>query len=330
MSSLELPATAERLRWLAGRGLLDAATLERALGAAGHLPTPRAWARFFSLTLLVVGAALAVAGVFFFFAFNWDGLHRFAKLGLLAGTVAITGALALWRGLERVEGQVALFAACALLGALLAVFGQVYQTGADAFLLFATWAALILVPTLLARNAPLWMLLLALLNLSLFLYIEQRVVTGYSQRFVALFALNAVWTFGWELGRGRAGAWMASPWYRRAALTLAAGWGTLTLLQAITGRWFPNGAEPELLVGALAALVLGGVAVYYYRWRAPDLPSLSLLALCAITLITAQLSEWIGWDDALSFLVLSVFVVAQLVGASLLLVRAARAMEVSR
>lgn len=330
MNHLDQPATAARLRWLASQGLLDQATLERALVAAGHLPTPRAWARFISLTLLILGATLCIAGVFFFFAYNWGGLHRFVKLGLLAGAVALTGGFALWRGLERVEGQVALFAACALIGALLAVFGQVYQTGADAFTLFATWAALILAPTLLARNAPLWMLLLALLNLSLFLFLEQRTAVDYSQRFAALFALNTVWTLGWELGRRRAGPWMMSHWYQRVAFALAAGCGTLTALRAITSGWVFLDDELPLLAGTLAALALGGVAAFYYRWRAPDLPSLSVLALCAIILVTAQISEWIGWDDALSFLALSAIVVAQLVGASFVLVRAARSMEVTR
>lgn len=330
MNPLDQPATAERLRWLAGQGQLRPAALERALDAAGHLPTPRAWARFLNLALLVLGATFTLAGVFFFFAYNWDGLHRFVKLGLLAGAVAATGGFAVWRGLERIEGQVALFAACALLGALLAVFGQIYQTGADSFLLFATWAALILAPTLLARNAPLWMLLLALLNLSLLIFLEQRSALGYATRIAALFALNAAWVVGWELGRARAGAWMASPWYRRVGLVLAAGWGTFTALQAITGDWLVLADEPPVLVGALAAVLLGGAAAFYYRWRAPDLPTLSLLALCAIMLVTAQLSEWIGWDDAGGFLLLSAAVVAQLAVASLLLVRAARAMEAPR
>ena len=107
MNPLDQPATAGRLRWLASQGLLDQATLERALAAAGALPTPRAWSRFLGATLLVLGAVLAVAGIFFFFAYNWDGLHRFVKLGLLAGAVALAGGFAVWRDLERLEGQVA-------------------------------------------------------------------------------------------------------------------------------------------------------------------------------------------------------------------------------
>ncbi len=330
MHPLDQPATAERLRWLAAQGLLGPAALERALATAGHLPTPRAWSRFLSQALLVLGAALLLAGTFFFFAYNWDGLHRFVKLGLLMGGVAATGGFALWRGLERSAGQVALFAACALIGALLAVFGQVYQTGADSFALFLSWAALIAAPALLARNAPLWLLLLALLNLSLSLFLDQRVVAAASLLQPALFALNAAWAIGWELGRARAGAWMGSPWYMRVGLCVAAFWGTATVLQLLTRGWVIIAGELPLLAGALAALALGGAAAYYYRWRSPDLPALSLLALCAIVLATAQVSEWIGWDDAGSFLALSALVSAQLIGATALLRRAARLMEAPR
>jgi uncharacterized membrane protein len=329
MNPLDQPATAERLRWLAGQGALEPPALERALALAGHLPTPRAWARFAGLALLVLGTTFALAGIFFFFAFNWDALHRFTKLGLLAGAVAAATGLSLWRGLDSLTGQVALFAACALVGALLAVFGQIYQTGADSFLLFLTWAALIALPVALGRNAPLWMLLLALLNLSLYLFWEQRMVGGFATQAVALFALNVVWLAAWELARSRGVAWMRSLWYRRAALAVAAWWGTAVLLQVITHRWVIIDGELPLLAGALAALALGGAATFYYLRRSPDLPALSLLALCAIILITAQVSEWIGWQNAMSVLALSGLVVVQVVVATLLLRRAARSMEVA-
>ncbi|MBC8290414.1 MAG: DUF2157 domain-containing protein, partial [Planctomycetes bacterium] len=46
-------------------------------------------------------------------------------------------------------------------GVFLAVFGQVYQTGADEWLLFAGWAGLILPWTALSRFEALWILWLA-------------------------------------------------------------------------------------------------------------------------------------------------------------------------
>ena len=48
--------------------------------------------------------------------------------------------------------------AAVAVGALLAVFGQTYQTGADPFELFLTWALLIVPWTLAARFEPLYLL----------------------------------------------------------------------------------------------------------------------------------------------------------------------------
>ncbi|MET0346849.1 MAG: DUF2157 domain-containing protein [Casimicrobiaceae bacterium] len=60
-------------------------------------------------------------------------------------------ALAVWRGLDTLPGKAALVVAALLVGALLALVGQVYQTGADRFELFAAWAVAIVAWVLVAR-----------------------------------------------------------------------------------------------------------------------------------------------------------------------------------
>ena len=75
-----------------------------------------------------------------------------------------------WKvGLDRIGGQVLLLGASMLVGVFLAVFGQVYQTGADAYQLFVAWAALIFAWVLLGRFGALWIMWLALLNIGLML-----------------------------------------------------------------------------------------------------------------------------------------------------------------
>ncbi|GAB4441607.1 MAG: hypothetical protein OHK0015_39100 [Chloroflexi bacterium OHK40] len=328
MDPLDQPASAVQVRRLAAGGLLGPAEAERALALAGVLPSPRAWVRFGAVALLVAGTALCLAGLFFFFAYNWADLHRFAKFALLQAAVLMTASYALWRGLERLDAQVALFAACALVGALLAVFGQVYQMGADSYTLFLSWAALIAIPTFLARNAPLWMLLVALLNLSLFFAWEQRLGAPGELRDDALFALNALAVGVWAWARGRGNAWMRPSAYERALFALATCCGSAVLLDVI------EGSDPSVGVVAwlapLAALALAAVAVTYYLRRAPDLVALSLLALAAIVVLTAQAWRWIGSDDAFGVLALGVLVLAQVAVATLLLLRAARRMGVLR
>src|SRR3546814_15416019 len=73
---------------------------------------------------------------------NWNDLGRFAKFGLV-GLLLIVAVIGYWRlGVDRAAGKASLLVASILLGALLALFGQTYQTGADTWELFANWAVL--------------------------------------------------------------------------------------------------------------------------------------------------------------------------------------------
>ncbi len=157
------------LDW-AEQGRIAPQKLRAALELGAVLPTADEWRCFLDRMLLFMGVVLIAAGVIFFFAFNWQEMGRLAKIGPVE--VLILGALGLlWRlGLERAAGKASLLAASLLVGALLALIGQIYQTGADSYELFAVWAAAILPWALLWRLPALWILWLALLNLAVSLY----------------------------------------------------------------------------------------------------------------------------------------------------------------
>src|SRR5918999_490511 len=138
---LLLPANPHRVRAAAQPAALPPPALDRALEIATATPDHSAWHRFLSRTLALLGTALILAGVVCFFAYNWDRLGRFGKLGLIE-TGIVAAALVAWWRLPRVSGQIALTAAAVLVGPLLAVYGQTYQTGADPYGLFLTWALL--------------------------------------------------------------------------------------------------------------------------------------------------------------------------------------------
>src|SRR5688572_21097573 len=128
----------------AERGAIPAARLREALAVTGVIPTARDWHLFLDALLLWCGAAALGAGFIFFIAFNWTALGRYVKFGLVEAVVVLA-VVAAWRlGIDRVAGKAALLVASLATGGLLALFGQTYQTGADTFELFASWAALIL------------------------------------------------------------------------------------------------------------------------------------------------------------------------------------------
>src|SRR5690349_22347881 len=152
------------LAWAESRRVADAC---RAMAAAGVTPGPRDWRDFLDRLLLWTGAAALAAGVVFFIAYNWDALGKFARFGALQ-VLIVAAVLAYWKlGIDRAAGKAALLVACILVGALLALFGQTYQTGADTWELFAAWAALIAPWVLIGRFAALWIVWLVIANIAL-------------------------------------------------------------------------------------------------------------------------------------------------------------------
>src|SRR5688500_17727132 len=136
-----------------------------ALRVAGIAPSAGEWRAFLGQLTLWLGTIALASAVIFFFAFNWDDLGRFAKFGLVEAAILL-GLVALWwLDLDLAPGKAVLMALSLLTGALLALTGQVYQTGADTYELFAWWAVLILPWVLVGRFTPLWLLWLVLLNL---------------------------------------------------------------------------------------------------------------------------------------------------------------------
>ena len=86
--------------------------------------------------LLAVGVGFTVAGIIFFFAYNWEELPKFAKLGIVEVLLVASVLLATFTHWNKLVKQILLTEATFLIGTLFAVFGQIYQTGADAYDLF--------------------------------------------------------------------------------------------------------------------------------------------------------------------------------------------------
>lgn len=167
-------------------------------------PEPSAWTAKLRLGLLLLGFSLIVSGVLFFGAFNWEHLGHMQKFGLLEMLIAAFFAGTLLRGLSSIEGRVLLGCASVLVGGLLAVIGQEYQTGADAYLLFLSWAGLIFPWVLASRSNPHWLFQFALIDVSFVLFWQQS-VSRYSKEglWVLFLVLNLTLAAGWMLARRR-------------------------------------------------------------------------------------------------------------------------------
>lgn len=299
---LDLTATPERLRALAEAGTLTPQALERALRLSVATPERPSWWRFLSTVLLGFGSLLVLSGVIYFFAFNWAALHRFGKMGLLLGALLLS-ALAAWRLGETLAGQFALLFAAVLVGPLLAVYGQAYQTGADPYELFLGWGLLILPWVALARFGPLWLLMLLLVDTGLFLYGVQ-VVDGEGTVLTLVIALvnGTAWAVH-ELFATRGVPWLRGRWLPRvlAMMTMAPLLALATFTTAV-----PREADSASRV-ALGLLLVAMVATYvYHRRMRPELFLLTLDAVSVMTLVTTLVGRVLfkssRFDAALFFL----------------------------
>lgn len=149
------------------QGLLTSAQLQQALAPEHPHPSGRHWRLALDRLLAGYGSLLLALGVIFFFAFNWDELHRLYKLAL--AVVALTGFAALTFTVPRgsVLYRAGAFGAALTTGGLLALVGQIYQTGADIWQLFAAWAALMLPWVLISGSVACWALFWLVFNLAL-------------------------------------------------------------------------------------------------------------------------------------------------------------------
>ncbi|MBA3470829.1 MAG: DUF2157 domain-containing protein [Herpetosiphonaceae bacterium] len=308
---LDLPARPESLRHQAVHDVLDVPALRRAFTIAGHTPSAQRWMVFLDILLLVLGAGMLLSGIVFFFAFNWADMHRFAKLGLLQGGVVVAVGLAFWLGLDRIQGKVVLTVAALLFGGLLAVYGQIYQTGADAYELFLSWSLFTIGWVVISRFTPFWLIWLLAVNLTILLYWDQ---AGSRQMpdsglFAAIFALNAVALGLWELARQRGVAWVESRWTPRVIAILMIG----ALAFATQNLILDSARDRGLLPLFLMHIVATGALIYIYSYRLFDAFMLIVVTLAAFICLNTWLAEVIDSEEG-ALILIGILVIAQTAG----------------
>lgn len=295
------------LDW-AGQGRLRQEDLRRALALEGALPSNRDWWHFLDRLLLWLGTVSVAAGVIFFLAFNWTSLGRYAKFGLVE-ILLIAALFFVWKlGLERPAGKAALLGAALLVGALLALIGQTYQTGADTWELFAVWALAILPWALVGRFPALWVFWLGLVNVAVSLYFQTfpglfGVLFDTERLLWVLLGVNTAALVVWE-GAARRAVWLRERWAVRLLATAGGTFATTLALMFVLDE-----ASPWGLLGWGAWLA---AAYTIYRHRIRDLYVLAGGALSLIVVIMTfltrhllEINEWFLLPIGMTVIVLS-------------------------
>ena len=299
------------------------------------------WGLWTARLLLALGTALVLAGIIYFFAFNWAKIPPAVKLAGIQAALIGCLVMACRAALKNLHGPLWLLAASVLTGVFLAVFGQVYQTGADAWQLFALWALLVLGWAGIAAFAAQWLLWLLLVNTALWLWWEQAALPGEDMAFMILLWLTllngAALALREYFAVARGCAWLAARWTR---LLLTVTVLLFMLISPVVWIFEPENASLSIkLTGATG--VLGHIALYYlYRHRLADLRSLTATVLSACVVLDCVvikkliidpgrvLSHAILLYEESLLLLAGLLTIGLFTAAALYLKRAARHMEI--
>jgi len=300
---LDAPPTTETLWRLFDANLLPPSAWERAHQIARLRPTPQEWVAYLNRVLLMLGTALLVAGIFFFFAFNWRDLPRVIQFAVLQGAVVLCALGAYVARLETWAGRMLMLASALLIGTAMGVIGQAYQTGADSYQLFINWALLITGWVLISRWNILYLLWIILVNISIITYTTQVIGYGSEQMLnLTLTGVNLAFILAWDgLARFLNVPFMAQGrWFLylpALALTAYITYFALDVLFAFDVRWVElAGYSWVVYVGVL------GIMSAFYGFIRRDMGMVTLVALSLLVVMVAWVGrELAGIDEFLAF-----------------------------
>lgn len=279
-------------------------------------PNPSAWVVFINNLFLWIGCIALGLSVVFFLAHNWSQIGRFAKFAIVELALVLTIIFYLKTQIGTASSNASLTISSILLGALMALFGQTYQTGADPWQLFFNWAVSMSPWALIARFTTIWVIWLALLNLSIVLYYDAH-SNPLSIWFDAkvsvlwpLFLFNTLSFISWyKLCRTR--QWMQKQWaIRLIAIGVGFSITSLALFSILDDRTTDTLALP---VWALFIFSL----YFFYRKIQIDLFMLAGGCLSGIVIIVTWLGkEVLSQGQSIAYLMLSILVIGMGVGSA--------------
>jgi uncharacterized membrane protein len=285
---------------------------------AGFKPSIQTWIGFISKFVLSLGVLFTVSGVIFFFAYNWSELHKFSKLSIVGGAIIATTIITLFYQLNKFHAQLSLLAVAVFIGSLLAVFGQIYQTGANAYDLFLNWAMLITGIVLISNFKPLWFLWLALINTALIFFAGQILRHWIDPlAFISLFVVDTIALVIYEYFYLRKQDLFASRWLPRIIGFAAISSLTIAGIAGIVTD-FENSGHILCILLALGSYV--GTFLFYSR-KVYDLSSIAVTCICIIAMIFTTVLKAADYDTASIFFIGGFITVGLTIASAFILIK---------
>ena len=284
----------------------------------GVRPNASQWRAFLVPLLALLGLLSLVAGALFFIAWNWAQMPKMAKFALAELLIVALAVIVWWRWYQSLARS-ALLAAGLSFGALFALYGQIYQTGANSWELFRAWLYILVPLALIARQDSLWFCSWLVANLAFHLYYVTLSATFMDSLMfnhfgwlpeTAMYAYLLVLTLCLVLRETLAQralaadpqSWLASRWFSYIMagfllllLTMIAAGNIASIVMGNFSEWNER-FYTSLITGFWLITLL--VGYYLYRYRFPDLGMLTLgivsLAVTGCTLIADLFSN--SWE----------------------------------
>jgi uncharacterized membrane protein len=269
----------------------------------------KSWINFLNLLFIGLGVSLFVAGVLFFFAFNWASLHKFIKIGLIEGLIIAAIAYVYFSKSAEIIKNSVLTGAAMLVGVLFAVFGQVYQTGANAYDFFLGWTMAVFVWSLVGNFAALWLLFIVLVNTTLVLYAVQISGKWMTTNLISiLFVLNAGICIGFHVLKQFTTKVAIPKWFLITLSLATVSLGTSSVIMTIFSRY---NHQYSIWLSLLPVFLVFSLALYY-AWKVKEIYLLAILILSLIVIISSKILE-ISTDSG-SFFSVGIFVILAISG----------------
>ncbi|MDC9721521.1 MAG: DUF2157 domain-containing protein [Urechidicola sp.] len=270
------------------------------------------WKKFLQLFFISLGICFTTAGILFFFAYNWEKLHKFYKIGIIEGLIIITTLIVLFSKIKELFKNIILTGASILVGVLFAVFGQIYQTGANAYDFFLGWTMAITLWVVISNFAPLWLFFLTLINTTIILY-SQQVASDWQDLFplLLLFIVNTLFLIS-SIYISKIRQTTHQTWFTNLIALAACFIATIGISAGIFED--TDASFISLLLIVLLSYSLG----IWYGHQSKNIFYFAIIAFSGIIMITSLLIQ-VSSEEAMIFLI-SLFIITSVTGTIKLLV----------
>jgi uncharacterized membrane protein len=265
-------------------------------------PDKQTWQKYLNTILLGLGTGFLLIGIIFFFAYNWQGLHKFVKLAIVAALLISTVFIGYKMRHHRLISHLLLLGAAVLVGIWFAVYGQIYQTGANAYDFFLGWFIGTLLWVIVSNFPPIWLLSIVLCNTAInFYFVQVRSDLTPASYYLIFMSINVLicivlWTISRRYLTFDFPLWVQNLLFLGTACL--ATWGfSISMYNEID----------ILFVGLTCLIIVWYALAGYYAHRSHQLSFLTVIALSIIIMISALMVKIS--TDAGMILLISVFVI---------------------